>query len=559
MNTKKLTLALGALCLAFSIASYGASSDNSEDPTSGPTPIGKKLKPASNGGVSKKQIPIKIEVDVGKAGRVVSPLLFGTNLEHTRNAIWRGLGAQVIANCKFAGPAHSDGLVAGWSPVGAPAAHFQIDREKPYAGEQSQRVSVAAKGVVAGIAQDHVPLLKNCAYQARLALRSEKALKVSVRVCDQQGENCYKVQTLSVKPGEWRELEFSFTPSRTDREARIEITFDGPATLCVGSVSILPKDHFHGMRRDVVELLKTLGSPLLRWPGGNFMRDYKWRDGLLPVDRRPPTKCTWRSTLPYSYSYDFHEIGTDEFIALCRYIGAEPCITINLDPQTAPPSEAAAWVEYCNGGSGTRMGKVRAARGHREPYGVKYWFVGNEIWGHWMGRSHSDATTYAERLIAYTAAMKEVDPSIQFVASGQGVMAPEEGAKWDNTLLSKAAAHFDVLSQHHYAPAVSWFAGPQADAAYDQKVRAVVEGLPVPGPEAEREFAELSHFAVSTMLPLLRNVRQAIDQRDSGRHIGIALDEWNVWRNWFTKPYENAWHDSVTEAVYAAGMLNMFC
>jgi alpha-L-arabinofuranosidase len=155
--------------------------------------------------------------------------------------------------------------------------------------------------------------------------------------------------------------------------------------------------------------------------------------------------------------------------------------------------------------------------------------------------------------------MKEVDPSIQFVASGQGVIAPEEGAKWDNTLLSTAAAHFDVLSQHHYAPAVSWFAGPQADAAYDQEVRRVVEGLQVPGPEAEREFAELSHFAVSTMLPLLRSVRQAIDQRDSGRHIGIALDEWNVWRNWFTKPYENAWHDSVTEAVYAAGMLNMFC
>src|SRR6185436_663244 len=214
----QLAFALGALCLAFGIAGCGTSSNNSAGSTSGLTPLGKELKPESNRGTAKEQIPINIEVNVGKTGRVVSPLLFGTNLEHTRNAIWRGLGAQVIANCKFAGPAHSDGLVAGWSPVGAPAAHFQIDREKPFAGEQSQRISLAAEVVVAGIAQDHVPLLKNCAYQGRLALRSEKALKVSVRVCDQQGENCYKVQTLSVKPGEWRELEFSFTPSRTDRE-----------------------------------------------------------------------------------------------------------------------------------------------------------------------------------------------------------------------------------------------------------------------------------------------------------------------------------------------------
>src|SRR5436190_13844986 len=296
MKTKQFTLVFGALCLAFGTASYGTG--NSGGSTSGPTPIDNKLKLASNRGASKKQIPIKIEVDLGKPGGVVSPLLFGTNLEHTRNAIWRGLGAQVIANYKFAGPARSDGLVAGWSPVGAPFTHFQIDREKPYAGEQSQRVSLATGGVVAGVAQDHVPLLKNCAYQAQLGLRSEKALKVSVRVCDQQGENCYELQSLSVEPGEWRELRFGFTPLRTEREGRIEITFNGPAALCVGAVSILPEDNFHGMRRDVVELLKRLGSPLLRWPGGNFMRDYKWRGGLLSVDRRPPTKCTWRSTLP---------------------------------------------------------------------------------------------------------------------------------------------------------------------------------------------------------------------------------------------------------------------
>lgn len=502
--------------------------------------------------------PARIALDVGKPGTVVSPLLFATNFEHTRYAFWRGLGAQAIANCKFAGPAHSDGLVADWSPIGAPAARFQIDREKPYAGEQSQQIALASAGA-AGIAQDHVPLLKDRGYQARLALRTNQALKVVARVCDQQGENGYDVQTLSVEPGDWRELDFKFTPPRTDRAGRIEIAFEGPGTLSVGLVSILPDDHFHGMRRDVVELLKTMGSPLLRWPGGNFMRDYDWKNGLLPVDRRPPTKCTWRSTLPYTNFYDFHEIGTDEFMALCRHIRAEPCLTINLDPKTAPPSDAAAWVEYCNGGDDTPMGKLRAQRGHREPYGVKYWCVGNEIWGHWMGPSHSDAATYAERLIAYAAAMKKVDPSITLIASGQAVIDPEPGVRWDQTLLSKAAAHIDILSQHHYAPATTWVAGPQADAQYDRAMRAVVDGLRVAGPEAEREFSTLSRFAVATLLPMLRGVRQAIDRQAPGRPIGIALDEWNVWREWFTKPNENAWRDSVTEAAYAAGMFHMFC
>src|SRR6185503_18657562 len=80
-----------------------------------------------------------------------------------------------------------------------------------------------------------------------------------------------------------------------------------------------------------------------------------------------------------------------------------------------------------------------------------------------------------------------------------------------------------------------------------------------PNPEVEPEFARLSRYGESEMLPLLQNVRKAIDRRAPDRHMGIVLDEWNVWRTWFTRPYESGWHDGVTEAINAAGMLHMFC
>jgi len=224
---------------------------------------------------SDKPPAIPIGIDLAKTGPIISPLLFGQSLENTRYGVWRGLSAQLIANCKFAGPPRVDGLAADWSPIGAPQALFQLDHENPYAGAQSQRITLSQTHRTAGLAQGPLPLQKDREYQVRLALRSDKPLQITTRVCDQDGQNCYESKTLLVDPSDWRELAFTFKPPRTDAQARLEIVFSEPATLWVGTVSILPEDHFHGMRRDVVELMKTITSPLIRWPGGNFTRDYE--------------------------------------------------------------------------------------------------------------------------------------------------------------------------------------------------------------------------------------------------------------------------------------------
>ena len=136
------------------------------------------------------------------------------------------------------------------------------------------------------------------------------------------------------------------------------------------------------MRKDVVECMRQLGIKILRWPGGNFSGEYNWKDGLLPADMRSPFESYLGiETQPHTFGYDFHEINTDDFCAVCREIGAEPFITIN--PVWNTPEESGQWVEYCKGDGNTEYGKLRIERGFKEPYNVQFWSLGNEFgYGH---------------------------------------------------------------------------------------------------------------------------------------------------------------------------------
>ena len=169
------------------------------------------------------------------------------------------------------------------------------------------------------------------------------------------------------------------------------------ANVVLDRVLLYPSDHVHGADRDVVRLLKEARLPLLRWPGGNFTSGYHWRDGIGPVDSRPTTlNPVWHGI------FEPNLFGTDEFLTFCRDVGCEPMICVNAGNGTA--AGAAAWVEYCNGGPETPMGKLRAANGHPEPYGVRIWEIGNEIYGHW----HVGWTTPAGNVDRYGRFMDEL-------------------------------------------------------------------------------------------------------------------------------------------------------
>jgi alpha-N-arabinofuranosidase len=482
-----------------------------------------------------------MEVDVGKRAGEISPLWFGHNLEHTRSCIWQGLSAQLIRNRKFVGSSSPGGLARHWQRIGPKGCLFRIERAaggvlnmdgEAYttrfeavearwdATRQSQRIQSFGQGERCGIGQPGIPLAKGREYECRLALLADRQLAVEVRVSG-RGHAGSVTTKLAVAPGGWSEHRFIFTSPVSEGDALLEITFAGPGALWVGAVALLPADHFLGMRRDVIELLKEISVPILRWPGGNFAGCYRWEDGLLSVDRRAPF-YGGEGILPHTDGYDDHEIGTDEFVALCREVGAEPWITINMGLEG--PEEAGAWVEYCNGPARSRWGRLRAERGHAEPYNVRYWSLGNEMgYGHMRGPN--TPREYGEMARRCAEAVRKADPSIILVASG--AWWKEE---WFQTVLAEHGDCFAHIAFHEYIGLMKEFTG-----------------------EAGRKEFERIATAPRKTLEDLREVRARLQKYSpGGKFVGISFDEWNVWHAWFRVP-------GVVEGVHAAAMLTMLC
>ena len=197
-----------------------------------------------------------------------------------------------------------------------------------------------------------------------------------------------------------------------------------------------------------------------------------------------------------------------------RAVGAEPTITVNVEGRGATVEEAAAWVEYCNGPATSKYGAMRAANGHPAPFGVKYWEVGNEIWGNWV-RGHSDAETYARNYNRYAQAMRAVDPSIKLIAVGDNDM------KWNRTVLRAAGRDVDYLAIHHYY------------------------GRRETGNDPMNLMARPLFFE-----RFYRDVQQLLRELGHGR-VKLAINEWGL-----DLPLERQY--SMESALYGARLMNVF-
>ncbi|MEM2433270.1 MAG: alpha-L-arabinofuranosidase C-terminal domain-containing protein [Candidatus Bathyarchaeia archaeon] len=286
----------------------------------------------------------------------------------------------------------------------------------------------------------------------------------------------------------------------------------------VGEESRIP--NLMGYRLDVLEAAREIRPPVVRWPGGNFASGYNWTDGVGPRNKRPI-----RSN-PAWGGIETNEFGTDEFIGWCRLVGAEPYIVVNVGSGT--PELAAAWVEYCNGDANTTYGRLRAENGHPEPYNVKYWGIGNEMYGWWQ-IGHMNATEYSKAVIEFAEAMKSVDPSIKLIAVGW-YGAYGEPELWNRKVLQVAGKYIDYLSLHVY---------------YGYEDYYTIVACPL---ETERTLNATIRMMESLMINLLRD----------GKRIEIAMDEWGVWY-----PEANAQNNYVQtlrlcDGIFAAGMFHVF-
>ncbi|HEV8427792.1 MAG TPA: hypothetical protein VGQ41_07765 [Pyrinomonadaceae bacterium] len=392
-----------------------------------------------------------ITIDTRKVENRINPLLYGQFLEFMFEGIKGGLHAELIRNRSLEEPPNAIGLSRNWDRYPDDrnddyALSFHWDDRSAYPQqrkEHSLRVQ-AGDGVIQRhrIYQSRIPVRAGVEYRGYVWLRTtdyEGRVTVVLESDVDRSQVYASAEINSIQRGDWRKYEFSLKPTRNDPLACFAILFPGKGRLWIDQVSLMPGDAGSGgVRRDVFEKVKQLKPAFIRWPGGNVAQDYRWLWGVGPRDER----VTW-SNPSWKNEPEPSDFGTDEFVAFARAVGAEPSITVNVEGRGATVEEAAAWVEYCNGPATSKYGAMRVANGHATPFGVKFWEVGNEIWGDWV-RGHSDAETYARNYNRYAAAMRAVDPSIKLIAVGDNDM------EWNRAVLRGAGANIDYLAIHHY-------------------------------------------------------------------------------------------------------------
>jgi len=289
--------------------------------------------------------------------------------------------------------------------------------------------------------------------------------------------------------------------------------------IWVGEDSEIPNDG--GLRRDVLEAFRRIHPPVVRWPGGCFADHYHWEDGVGPRDRRPGrVNLSWGGE-------ESNEFGTDEFLRFCSLVGAEPYVCLNVG--SGSPGEAYSWYEYCNWPGKTRYSGMRAGNGHPEPYGVRYWGVGNENWG--CG-GFFDPVYYAWEYRRFAGFLKRVEPAIQLVACGHTT------EDWNLRLMEALRDHLrlvDHLSIHYY------FRGYGGDV----------------------EFTDDDYYGLlGDIQNLDYHVQRAVEAVDlfaaQRREIGIIVDEWGVWHPQATRDAGLWQQNTLRDAILAASVLNLF-
>ena len=196
-----------------------------------------------------------------------------------------------------------------------------------------------------------------------------------------------------------------------------------------------------GFRGDVLDHVRALNTPIVRYPGGNFVSGYRWEDGVGPLNARPSRlDLAWKSLEPNAF-------GTDEFVRWCRKAGTEPMMAINLG--TRGVDAARSLVEYCNHPSGTQYSDWRVENGCAEPHNIKVWCLGNEMDGDWQ-IGHKTALEYGRLAEEAAKVMRWVDPTIELVACGSSSRTMSTFPQWEATVLEHTYAHVDYISLHTY-------------------------------------------------------------------------------------------------------------
>jgi len=398
------------------------------------------------------------------SGRI-DPRLFGNFIELLDDVV-PGMWAELLNDRSFEGVVppvtwcYYDGSLDICDRQWGTSSTWTCDTKNSFNGARCARLSAASGS--ASLTQSGLGTKKGMTYLFSGYLRTDAGGKASIRL------------KFLLPTGEWMTLAAAELPplstqwqkystnlvscGQTDR-AVFELVAEGSGNLWADKLSLMPEDNKRGWRRDVVEMIKEVRPAVIRWGGSSVdPGHYRWKNGIGDRDLRTPwLNENWGRIDP-------NDVGIDEFCQFCELTGVQPLVCISFADGV---QSAAELVEYCNGSANTQWGSKRAANGHPEPYGVKYWQVGNEING--------NDPRYLDQIAQFIAAMKKADPKVQLMTS-----FPTQ------RLLDRVGKDIAFVCPHHYT----------TDLA-----------------ECDRDF---------------NRIAEMIDHTPGCEHIKMAVTEWNI-------------------------------
>lgn len=430
--------------------------------------------------ISSEKPVTKVNINTDQRAEQMPVYIYGQFIEHLGRCIYGGIWAEMLEDRKFwytPGTRESPWRISGENSM------LVMDTKDPFTGAQTP-VLISEKGKKAVLEQQNLGLKENLDYEGRIVLKAsgriEKAV-VTLKWDDRTEQN-----EITGLTGKYTTYPLKFRSTVLVHDAVISVEPVGEGRLYVGTVSLMPSDNVEGFRSDVLQLLKELNSPVYRWPGGNFVSGYNWRDGIGDRDKRPPRKN------PAWQGVESNDVGIHEFMRFCELINTEPYIAVNAGLGNA--DEAMAEVQYTNGDPSTPMGRLRSANGHPEPWKVKWWSIGNEMYGSWQ-LGFMSTEEFVRKHNEFANKMRSADPSIKLVAVG-------DVGKWDEMILANCSDNMDYISEHFYKQD---YHGGGLMTHINQI------------PDAIREKA-VAHREYRKTIPALE-----------GKDIRICMDEWNYW------------------------------
>ncbi len=470
----------------------------------------------------------------------INPQIFGNFIEHLGHVVYGGLKAQALHNPNLEPEFVKNEVPPYWDFEGN--ANWQ---KRGFKSPYCVRLSPPAGVKLAGSLFQTVDLPAHRTLQYKLAfwVKSEGGsgkLEANLRRIVKNKETVIWSHPILVNHSEWQKttiaVELPKGKIAKGASVRFVLKHASGEAADVDQIELTPNDSVEGVDPDVLKRAKKWGIPVLRWPGGNFVSGYNWRDGVGEPESRPTYKN------PAWGGLEENTFGSIEFIRLCKRVGTIPQLCVNAGNGTA--EEAAAWIRFFNDPAvSSAEGKLRAENGEKNPFRIELCEAGNELYGDWQ-IGNTDAEGNAKRYVQFRDALLKADPKLKLLATGKGDEYVGEGWKrvlqWNEALLHAAVAGGgkapDYLTIHPLIP----LPGIAGEASYEQLYSSAM-AFPT--------------FTDRTLLPELKALILKTVGKDAKTK--IAVTEWGIivggdkWR-------EGPNHDTLSGAIFNALQLNAF-